>query len=468
MSGFLSVLVAMLLVVGVFYVIMQPRWATLLIVVMFPLEQLVQSYLPFLIENKQLFNYVVGGIAVLSVVRRVGSGAPIRHAFNPLIVCLAALTILAWASLAWAPDTESAQKYLGDGLPYNVLMIVFLPLLLNDLEDFKSIAFGLLLVGGLIIGLIFINPSTQFSGSRIGLDIGAVAGSDRSNPLALGSIGGMVALAAALLRFDRKSLPITIFRIGAFAIGLGLAIASGSRGQVFGTIIVAVMFYPMAQQIADTKRFMVTVGSLVFFGFLMYIAFSIFIGDHNRARWDIGGAITSSEGRLFMVLTLLEAWMADPAAWFFGLGANAFTSVSGFGFSYAHNVPAEVLGELGLVGFLLLTIGTLYTLGCARLIWRLYRDDPVRRSVMTLLLALASFEVLMMLKQGSFIAQGARIMLFWIIIATVGTRERSLAAEAGLLDADEYDDEEAWAEGYDGYEGYDEGYGDEEPVYGPA
>ena len=67
MVGLLSVLVGLGAVVGVLYVLWQPRWVVVLLLVMFPLEQLMQSYFPFLIENREVFNYFVAGVALVAV-----------------------------------------------------------------------------------------------------------------------------------------------------------------------------------------------------------------------------------------------------------------------------------------------------------------------------------------------------------------------------------------------------------------
>ncbi|MCA9286671.1 MAG: O-antigen ligase family protein [Phycisphaerales bacterium] len=433
-----TVLVAICLAIGVCCLIWRPQYAIVAVIVMFPLEQLLQSYFLVFLSHQMLVNVLVGLTAALGVAwritrkERVGIGY-MSNLTVPMIWSLYALT---WLGIFWSPAGDQALHSMLPGLPVYVLILVLLPLLVFDLESFQRVEFGIMLVGIAIAALVLLNPAASFYGSRLFISLGVYSGGERANTLALADMGGAIAVVGMLFVPRRAGLLVLGVRVATIVLGLGLALASGSRGQVLAMLVVGVLFFPVARQVKDTKQFLVMAIGLAFGYLVIQFTLDQFIGDVNRNRWDAGSLSSGVDGRLDMTLILLGAWIASPVAWVIGLGTSAFSTLHSD--SYVHNMASEVLGEHGLIGAALLAVALLDTFRSSRYLIGRYRDDPALRSAAATLAALCAYYLLVALKQGSYISS-PQVFMFWFIVAKIAATERILDANEAEQEWDEAD-----------------------------
>jgi hypothetical protein len=136
--------------------------------------------------------------------------------------------------------------------------------------------------------------------------------------------------------------------------------------------------------------------------------------------------------RLQNVFDLMAAQFKAPLSWVVGLGYNAFTAISdGTGDGYSHNLSADILTELGMPMFALYVWMLVSVSRDGIWLFRRYQDRPAERSSVALLLALASYQFLLMHKQGYLWGAGAYFM-FVIAIARIRRREEALVADPAL------------------------------------
>ncbi len=434
MTQFLSILAGLAVVIGLGYVIMRPHWAVVIILVMFPLEQALQGYFPFLATNGKIVNASVGFLALFAIGTRVVRGERLfSGVFNLATIAAIGLYLFTWVGLLWSPS-ERGLDLLIFGIPYVVLLLFATQLLIDDVADFHRLAVGVMLVGSIIAALVMLNPATVFEGGRLTVDIGLYAGEASSNPLALATLGGLMAVLAILVQFE-KPRPFHMFlRLSAFALGLGLAIQSGSRGQVLAAVVVGVAFYPLARRVASVGQFFLSAFGYAFLFLSLYVVFNLFVGDWNRDRWDIYSAIDVTGGRLDNVADLMAAYASEPGKWLFGLGTNAFPAVTGSSLGYVHNQPIEVLCELGLIGASLLIVAGLVVARAAVWLWRVYGNDPVKRGSVAALAGLVAFSLIISLKQGSITVSGPTSLMWWLVLARIAAHERRLYNERAILE----------------------------------
>jgi hypothetical protein len=433
----LGILVAIACLAGAIYALKRPQWVVLILIVFYPLEQVLQSYFPVLRATPWILNVSVGGLAGFAILHRflkretLGSGF-----FNGVFNYVVPLYALSWLGLLWTPSAI-ARDMMVAGVPYVALFLVGLPLLMDDLPQFRRLMTAIMVIGTAISLLVMFNPQARYASGRLALEVGAVG--RFTNPLALATLGGVMTLTAVMLRPVRYSGAMTALRVSAFVTGLGLAVTSGSRGQVLAVAIVAVLFYPVARRVRNTVQFLLTGGGLIVMTVALMFTFQLFVTEANRARWDVTGITGDIEGRYEMARLLFTEWANDPASWVLGLGTNAFTAITTGSSPYVHNLLVEVLCELGLVGGIMMTLILFITFRHGRWLVRTFRDDPGLRSTAALLGALAAYALLLSLKQGTFAGGDPNTIMWWIMLARIGCHEQRLARAA----APEWDEEDA-------------------------
>ncbi len=462
MVQLLGFLIALSLVGGLLYVLWRPQWAIVLVVLMFPVEQLLQSYVPVLMTYPWILNVLIGVIALLAVATSFFRQQPVfTNSVNLAAMATLGIFVIATFGLLWTPGKETAVSYMRAGIPYYGLMLVLAPLLMRDLEDFRKILIPIMWLGAIIAVLIMVNPSSSYYSGRLSLDLG-MSGDGRGNVLALGHLGGVMVLISVLYRPPRPSVVVTLIRIAAFIIGFGLSIGSGSRGQVLGAIVAGVLFFPISRRLANPKQFALTVVSfgIVVIGF--YLVLSMFIGDQNRERWDIWQMIVDITGRFDMVMALLGEFLSNPGYWIFGLGPFSYEPLSNSSATYVHNIAAEILCDEGIVGFILFLLMLWVTYKSGRIVWQAYRSDMIYRQTTAVLGALAAFTLFLALKQGTFLGLPNLMMWCMIIVKVCKTEYQMIERGEVVPEVDETatDSRILYGEEYieSGFEGID--YGD--------
>lgn len=368
------------------------------------LEQWAQSQSAFFYQHGALTNYLTFAVLVWALAVRQVKGISIGATMPGVAVAAAALFVWSALSLAWTIEPEAARKLWGAKLPYLVATIVLMPLVVADLRDLRA---GLIMaasLGTLILILLLLNSDWQ--GRQVVLDQGAAIGSikgDRGNPLAVASLGGWVALIALLARFRGAGRIWTLGRYPVFVLGMAIAIKSGSRGQLFGLVIAGLAFFPFSRRIKSIGSFLAVCVGMVSVLAIATIVFDTLIVD-DEARWDFANMRdTWAGGRLGTSMILLNAWAdAGPVAWLIGLGTSASYDPDLLGI-YPHVVMAEVLGELGLIGFVMLWFVPILAFRAFFRLHRTVRDDDESRGSVAVLGALFLFEVILSFKQGSLL-----------------------------------------------------------------
>lgn len=450
MIQFLTLLVALITTVSVAYILWRPHWMFVVVIALFPLEQLLTVYLPQLGARSWLFNVIVGSLAVFAVATRALRREPMTSGYlNGVTVLVWALYVLFAVGVVYTPAKEEARMRLVGGLPYFGLLLLLLPLLIVDIREFQRMVTGLMVLGTAIAVLIIVNPNSSYHGGRLMLDLGMTGGGphDRGNPLALAELGGGMALAAALIRPPWPNPLFNALRIAAFIAGFGLAIGSGSRGQVLAAGITGVLFFPLARRLANPKQFIInSIGFGVLLGGI-YLVFKLFIGQQNRERWDVWQMMQDILLRLDLVWELLAAWLASPAHWMFGLGTQAFAAITTRHHEvYVHNIAAEILCQHGIVGFVIFLSFTWLTFKYGYQLWTIYKDDPTMRATVATLSAICFYGLVLALKQGSIYHPTP--FFWWIVLAKLSLHEqRELAWNRAVIVEDLPEDSQAGDDG---------------------
>jgi hypothetical protein len=419
-----------LLVIAAMVAIVRPVWALAMVISMYALEQLLQSAGGIFLSIPALTNITVAAVAGIAALRVMATQErPFLGYFNR--AWMVTVVIFAWSaiSLLWTPSPESGGKLVSSGIPYFILFVVTAPMLFVDVASLARLGRVLLLLGGAIAAALVANPEFR---SWSGRQIFMLAGSVMSNPLATGELGGTIIITAVLLRGDGLTPFMVLMRLVAFPLGLALALQSGSRGQLVSAVIVCFVFYPVAKRITTVIGFVGAVGATI----IGYTAFSILapiiLTGYGITRWDTGSIEGSVASRFQNVIDLMVAQFRAPLSWVVGLGYNAFTAISdGTGDGYSHNLSADILTELGMPMFALYV--WMLVSACRDGLWlfRRYQDRPAERSSVALLLALASYQFLLMHKQGYLWGAGAYFM-FVIAIGRIRRREEALVADPAL------------------------------------
>ena len=251
----------------------------------------------------------------------------------------------------------------------------------------------------------------------------------------------MVLLSSLLTRTEGLAKWVTPALIVAGLFGLGMAILSGSRGQVVLGVLVVGLLYPFAREVRNLKNFFSLFFGLFLLAALVYTTVSLFISGDNMERWT-GESITGGAvGRIQLVGETIVPWMSSPSEWLFGNGAGAFVGL-GFPEAYPHNQPVEVLTELGLVGFMIYLGMVFFSVKYSVELFKRSAGSTDHRSSATILIGIALFGFLLTLKQGTVHNSGVDMMVY-IVIARLALFERhEQAADGDDEDDHGYDDDE--------------------------
>lgn len=431
---------------GVILLLRKPQYTIILLMLSFLIEQTLQSYFPILVGGLGFVtNVAIGTLALVAVGNRYMQGRQLTGGyFNAAFIALILLYIVGWVNGFRSPSEETAWHMNVAGFPYWVLLIGIAPLLLGDIGEFRRVVIAFMVVGIIVTLFLTLNPAASYAGTgRFRVELEGME--KRSNPLALGTAGGMLLICAVLFRPDRVNIWMTIVRGVAFALGLGLAVASGSRGQVMVAVATVVVLFPMAYPVRNIIQFFATVAGICVVLVGVMLVFDAVTTSDTIARWEGDSMEEGLSARFDNVMLITKAYLSSPGDWLMGLGSNAFTSLSTSEQPYVHNQFVEICTEQGLIGAILLTIILWTSFKVSRRMYRTYKDDPMMRPAVATLIALTMFQMGLALKQGSFL--GAPGFMFWIVLLTkVGTYESQLA------DAEE----QAWLEEQEWYDQLEE------------
>ncbi|NWH08686.1 MAG: hypothetical protein HXY22_08610 [Alphaproteobacteria bacterium] len=386
------------------------------LLVMFGLEQWGASQVLAIAERPLLTNVAVAGIVMLAATLQLFR-APLRLALTqPIPMLAAALYTYAVISLAWSPGAEFGWAEATTKAPYLFIVCLIVPMLVRRYEE-AATGFGIVaLVGSvLLLPMALVVPWDERT-----IRSAVMPGMETGSPLSLAQFAGY-AMVSAILLAPRGWIPWLV-SLGIAALCVVIAVKTSSRGQLVAMMIASAAFYPIARGYTGSWRLMLSIGIA---GIVAIAGFSLFgdalVEGTYGFRWNINNMTRDAEGRFALVAELLSIWISDPFAILFGLGFSAAISPEVLNGFYAHNIGAEVLCELGLVGF---SIFALLLWRCLRLCYQALmtvKPQPgygVRNRVIALLVALFLLELILAFKQGT-LYRNFYLFLFPVMLETL-------------------------------------------------
>ncbi len=372
----------------------RPGAAFGLVICIFALTQWGQSTSTAIALNTSLV-YIPAGVVLLTAV--------VAGALRGNIGRISWLTVLIWAFLGWVALSSTWSAYGGatDRLQSVFHLLAFFALLspwvIRDMKDLRAGFTAALLIGLPLIVILVFTAEWGFRGLLI-----AGAWDVRTNPLAIATWAGMLVMIVLLMNFKGLGRMWQMLRWAVILGGLYLVAMSQSRGQFFFIFAAVVPMLMFSRRIRNVWQF---VALIVALGLLLILGSFVLDAIGAGARWERVEIEFALAGRLENARTLLAAWFdGGMQAFLVGLGyAGSFNpNIVGF---YPHFVPAEVLGEFGLIGASLFV--AMLVLGAYRWLW-LYRavaPYPVARGLVSALGAIILFDFLLGFKQGTLLSQ---------------------------------------------------------------
>ncbi len=416
-----------ILAIGFIGAILNAGWSLALCFVLFPLQQLLWSSVGLFLDFRTLPNYLVGIAVVFGAIRRSARSTE-SLACTVNATSVGSLSLYAWAALTlmWTPSFESGSMIVNQGFPYVILIIIVMPLAAENIDVIAYFRRGLVLMGAATLLAIIVSPAFTFWSGRL---VFQFSSESRTNPLALGELGGLLLLASILSPPKTMATAGLVTRAAVALVGVLAMLQSGSRGQVIGGLAIGILALPLARPVQSIPRLFgyLILGAVIVA--LVPIVAQLSLSDQALARWASGDLAGASEGRLANILDALSAFGGAPMAWIPGLGANAFTSVTtAASEGYVHNLTAELLVEYGVVGFGIFLMLLTYALRDIRYLFDRMKADPERRANLALLTAALAFELFIAQKQGNL---WGNIMIFGLMCIIARIRrlsERELGA----------------------------------------
>ncbi|CAG1010769.1 hypothetical protein PHYC_03923 [Phycisphaerales bacterium] len=418
MMAALGYTVVLMLAISMVICYRRPSFAFVLVLILYPLKQLQMTYLPVFLQHSSWFNYIIcAGVAIAAISNISRDRTALIGYWNKFIGLLLFLYLFAWFAILYSPSPEFAFDRARDGAPYWAMQMLLLPLVFSSARDIEKVFMPFLILGSVVIVLFLTNPGSSFLNGRLTLQIGYFEGVQdyRGNPLATAQMGGTLAVVAALMRPNRAAMIWNLIRLGAVFLGLGIAIAAGSRGQLILAMLTIALFWPLARRVHNVKQFFATVVGMGAIAGVSLVALRFFMGQNveQSQRWDPSHQVETVLERARAASRLLEELANQPAKWLFGLGTNAYSAISGEKHSYAHNLFVEMLGELGILGLTCSIVLVIWGYKHCKELWLYHRDAGAERTSTAVLIAMCTYNMLLTMKQGTFVS----IPDAWFVLA---------------------------------------------------
>ena len=407
------------------YAIKRPGYAVGLIFTMFGMEQFFQTRSVIFLDRSYLVNLGVGVVAAMAagiwLLHRSG-----RFKLDKVQIACLMMILLSQLSQFWtiAPDAFQ-QYYARSPWPYYILYLVIAPILTQGKDSTRNGVWATLYIGIPLVFLIVFYVEWSGRGIMLARPI-MEKGRLRSftPPLALASLASYICIMCVVLK--PKNFLWKLLHLATFALAGYIVYRTQSRGQLVALAIVVLVFYPIANRASRFKELFFTLAGFIIFGAAIYLVFSYFdLGDVNR--WTDSSITRASEGRYFMVTALLTEWgNSGPARLLFGLGSAAGWKTSTFA---VHNFPAEVLGELGVVGFSIYLFIVIQTFSNSLKIVKKLKHYPEMRREAVVLIALFTFTTILSLKSISLFSSAPLMFYFAIAISQLERHSRQYSSE---------------------------------------
>jgi len=418
------------------YASMRPPVAFALVLLMFPMELVLQSNSSILRTpgiGVQLVNIAIGMTALLAVLRlSLRTVGFMRSFISPSSMMAYGLLLWGATTLLWSPGREAGIEATVGQLPYMVVILVLGPLLLPRVDALVSCVSAVLVIATGLCLIVLINPEFVVKNGRLGFEFG---GGLLTNPLSLGELGGLALLLGILTRRSTLGSLAVPLRVAAVLAGTAVAIQAGSRGQFFYALIIAVPFLPLAAPVKNVRNLILALVAVVFVGLVVSSLLDTLLSGFAAKRFSLDEMLygtSSSSTRVDNVLGLGLAWAQSPTAWIFGLGYYAFNGLfPNNESSYSHVVFADVIFEMGLPGVVFMSWFVYLTVRDSFRLYRLAADFPLERAACTVLIALFVYQLLLVNKQGNLWGSMYFFLMGILISRLVATWDKEADAVDG-------------------------------------
>ncbi len=367
-----------------------------LALVVFALEQFLQTQSSFFVSNGRLVNYTVLIIC--------GSAFGLAFAKGKLIMppqsyyFAAVLLLYGFSTFFWLSGNHGNRGYDGwvKNAPYLLGITFFGSALIRSIDQARKALIATLVMATILcLGLLILAQWDSRGVVLASSNVQAV-----SSVLALASIGSYVAIIAGIINFPKKPYWL-ILRWLLVGTGLLLTLKTGSRGQTVAIVATILVFIPINRGQVSGRSIVAGALTLV----ALVVCIYLILPYTSTQRWDSQHIENAYQGRLWasseMISTLFNE---NPIFWITGLGAGESYDVVGF---YIHFTTVEVFCEEGLIGgILFLLILGIPTVKLLKVIVskekKFFSDaNALKRNTLVVISALFFSEFLLSCKQGT-------------------------------------------------------------------
>jgi O-antigen ligase len=414
--------------------IKQPHYALITAWCMNGLDQLTTVSSPYFERNTSLINFVIASILGVAFVRSLFHRELVPWRSKGISLFLWLLMAYTGISLLWSPAQQKGIKYwVSQGIPYFILLMIFLPHVITNLRkthDALRLVFlaTLALVAFLAFGVkwelrgLAITPFYSSTGTLV----------TYTSPLSLGEFGSYLVVISGLIWTGRNNF-WRILRALGIILGLIIAVKSGSRGQFFASLIVIILCTPFTIPLRKFFTPKTIIGLPILLVTLLVISSFVVTNESkfNQNRFDQDDMESSTMVRLDMCSRLIQSAWAKPLPMIFGLGNSASFHHEVVGF-YPHMIAIEILGEEGLLGFVLF-LGLLVCSGVVIVRLLLMDLPPQTASVCAVFIGILLLHLIISCKQGSLVTSPSLWSAFLMLerLYNIALRDRASELTAG-------------------------------------
>jgi len=396
-----------------------PAVALVAVWCMYALEQWAQGSNGFFIRHNSLINIVIGSLVLAGVVIKFFKYHQLFKEYPKIVFPILLLFAYSFISIYWADRFDLSIEIWAKYWPYVITFLLLTPLLLTKQDELNPVFNLFIIIGGVIVyGLLFhvewFHRRIVFVGGRFNNEL-------LGNPLAVAQMAGYLFFVCMFMlrkdvsnKFDYLLAPIKLM-VG--VICLLLIVKSGSRGQLLGLVATFMLFLPLVYKVTSIKGFvLISIFSFLVIGAIIWGLDEFWGGGSNR--WDQKKMEASMGGRFDNAFLLLNHWYKDPLTILVGLGNSASFNPKIIGI-YPHFVPFEILGEEGIIGFLIYSIILVNIAKVAVRVFKETKGTILDRQYFVILLSMAFYSFTLSLKQGSLLGN----MEFFMAVIMLGKYE---------------------------------------------
>lgn len=387
---YISVLVLLIVLI-----IKRPSTSLVALLCMFALEQWGMLYIKVLRTHPTLTNIIILILVALAAFLAYGKGRQANLLSNYVIrITSIALLTYAFITINWSPAQDYAYSTWFNKWPYLISALFLVPITIRNNEDLLTAQKYFIYIGGFLLILLATIPkwelrsiSTEELKETIAL------------PLSLAQMSGYCLICAAV-HFQKKVISIIVFLLILIA-ALIVVIKSGSRGPLIFMLLTIIIIAPVAwKKITPAKSIQI----IFLTSFLILITYFVFDSIAIKSdRWEINSIVYDFTSRLHGAKLLLKEWSSSTFSILFGIGNSGSFSRDILG-TYPHIVPLEILGEEGILGFLIYLYIIYRFLKITSYLVKHSKSSDKERKILTTNIGFWLFTLALSLKQGSLIS----------------------------------------------------------------